>query len=193
MSTTAKLTLPTLTPESADQGVAQRLRDARARLGYVPNFYANVANSPGAFETYFLGYERFRAESGFTAPEQEVVFLVISRFHGCTYCMTAHSMVADKVSKVPRDVLAAVRAGNPLPDARLQALAEFTHTMVASRGRPTPQELESFLSAGYSERSVLEVILAIAVKTITNYTNHLFHTKNDPPFGPYTWEGTGED
>lgn len=78
-----------------------------AQSGFVPDMYAGMVNSPGLLEKYLLGYERFRKESGFTPVEQEVVLLTISRFHGCTYCMTAHSMIAAKMSKVPRDVLEA--------------------------------------------------------------------------------------
>lgn len=73
-------------------------------------------------------------------------------------------------------------------DAKLQALSVFTRVMVASRGKPTRQDLQVFLAAGFSERQVLEIILAIAVKTISNYSNHVFHTDVDPVFAGYRWE-----
>lgn len=187
--TIAKLTLSAQTPASAEPQAAQRLKEAQERLGFVPNMYANMANSPGVLETYLGGYDRFRSESGFSPSEQEVIFLAISRFNGCTYCMAAHSMIAEKMSKVPSDVLKALRAGTPLPDLRLQALAEFTHVMLASSGKPTPQDLQQFLSAGFRERAVLEIILAIAVKTLSNYSNHVFHTQTDPAFAAYAWNG----
>ena len=186
--TTAKLTLPAQTPATADPQAAQCLKEAQVRLGFLPNMYANMANSPGVLETYLGGYDRFRSGSGFSPSEQEVVFLTISRFNGCTYCMAAHSMIAEKMSKVPGDVLKALRAGTTLPDPRLQALAEFTHVMLASWGKPTPRDLQQFLSAGFHERAVLEIILAIAVKTLSNYSNHVFHTQTDPAFASYAWE-----
>ena len=184
---TAKLTLPAQTIGTAQSDAAQRLREAQERLGFVPNMYANMANSPGVLETYLNGYDRFRSDSGFTPAEQEVVFLVISRFNGCTYCMAAHSMIAEKMSQVPHNVLDALRSGTSLPHVRLRALAEFTGVMMASRGRPTPRELKQFLSAGFTERAVLEIILAIAVKTLSNYPNHVFHTETDPAFAAYAW------
>lgn len=107
------------------------------------------------------------------------MFLTISRDNGCDYCLAAHTMIAEKVSHVPGAVLDAMRRGAQLPDARLQALSVFTHTMVETRGRPNPAQLAAFLASGYSERHALEVILAIAVKTISNYSNHLFHTEID--------------
>jgi uncharacterized peroxidase-related enzyme len=164
------------------------LETSQRNLGFVPNMYANMVNSPGVLQTYQLGYELFRSEGGFTPVEQEVVFLSISRFNGCSYCMAAHSMIGDKMSKVPADVLAALRDGRALPDAKLQALAVFATIMVESRGAPTPEQLAAFKAAGYSDRHALEIILAIAVKTLSNYTNHVFHTEADAAFQGYAWQ-----
>ncbi|BCI85828.1 hypothetical protein NIIDMKKI_10340 [Mycobacterium kansasii] len=60
--------------------------------------------------------------------------------------------------------------------------------MVESRGLPTAAELESFLAEGFAETDVLQVLLAIAVKTISNYSNHLFHTDVDAAFAGQIWE-----
>lgn len=61
-----------------------------------------MAHAPGALSTYLHGMDWFRKESGFTPAEQEVVLLVISRINDCHYCVAAHSMIAEKVSKVRR-------------------------------------------------------------------------------------------
>lgn len=156
-------------------------------LGFVPNMYANMANSAGLLETDMVGYRHFRAASGLAPAEQEVVLLTISHENRCEYCMAAHSMVGDRMSGVPAPVLSALRAGTELPDARLQALSAFTRTMVKERGTPTPEQLAAFLAAGFGEGHVLEVILAIAVKTISNYANHVFHTDLDAVFAGYRW------
>jgi uncharacterized peroxidase-related enzyme len=190
MSETAKLTLSAKTIDTAAARAKSALEGAKKNLGFVPNMYANMANSPGVLETYLHGYDLFRQESGFTPPEQEVVFLTISHFNACTYCMAAHSMIAEKMSKVPPAVLAALRQGSPLPDPKLQALSTFTRIMVDSRGNPTPAQVKAFLAAGYDERKVLEIVLAIAVKTLSNYSNHVFHTKVDPAFSSYQWGAT---
>lgn len=187
MSQIARLSLSPKTPETAEPEAGVQLKGAQQRLGFVPNMYANMANSPGLLATYLSGYDQFRSESGFSPAEQEVVFLAISRFNGCTYCMAAHSMIAEKMSKVPSDVLGALRADNPLPDPKLNALARFTRILVENRGRPSPQDLSAFLAAGFQERHVLEIILAIAVKTLSNYSNHVFDTRPDPAFATYAW------
>jgi AhpD family alkylhydroperoxidase len=115
------------------------------------------------------------------------VLLTVSHENGCEYCVAAHSFLADAVSKVPRSVTAAIRAGAVIPDPRLRALSDFTRIVVANRGLPSRPEVQAFLAAGYTERHVLEVVLAIAVKTLSNYANHLSHTGLDPVFGSHAW------
>lgn len=182
-----RFALPAQTIGSAHPDVRPLLEKAEAQLGFLPNMYAVMANSPGLLSTYLDGYGRFRKASGFTPVEQEVVFLTISRTNGCDYCIAAHSMMADRVSKVPAAVTEAIRSGRAIPDARLHALSHFTETMLRSRGMPLKHDVDAFLAAGYAERHVLEIILAIAVKTLSNYANHLFHTPSDAAFEGYEW------
>ena len=187
MTTHAHLsTLGLLTPENAPDGSRELLDAAHAQLGMVPNMYAEMANSPGLLGTYRFGYDQFRRHSGFNPSEQEIIFLAISRFNGCAYCMGAHSAIADG-NKVPTAVTDAVRAGEPIGDAKLQALNVFTTTMVDTRGRPSDVELKEFLAAGYTENQVLEIILAISVKTLSNYLNHIFDTPLDKAFSRRAW------
>jgi AhpD family alkylhydroperoxidase len=150
--------------------------------------YARMANVPGLLETYLTGYSAFRTESGLSPAEQETILLAIGRTHGCGYCVAAHSTLAD-LAKVPAEITDALRAGEPLPDPRLDALATFTVAFVESRGLPTAAQVEAFLGAGYTENDILQVLLAVAVKTISNYTNHLFHTPVDDLFARRAWEG----
>jgi AhpD family alkylhydroperoxidase len=139
-------------------------------------------------ETYLFGYDRFRKDSGFTPAEQEVVFLTISRENGCHYCVAAHSTLADKSSGVPREVTDAIRDGDPIPDPKLRALSEFTRSLLSKRGFADRADLQRFVAAGYREEQVLEVVLAIAVKTLSNWSNHLFDTPVDPMFGDRAWQ-----
>lgn len=187
-----KLALPTLNADQAEPLARKRLQEAQAKMGFVPNMYRVMANSPGLLDTYIHGYELFREKSGFTPQEQEVVLLAISRENGCTYCVAAHSFVADKMSGVPEEVTNAIRDGRAIPDARLAALHDFTRTMVAKRGLPSRADVRAFLTAGYSERQILEVVLAIAVKTLSNYANHLFRTPVDEAFAGRAWADPNE-
>jgi uncharacterized peroxidase-related enzyme len=187
MASNRRLTLDPRSVENAEPRAAELLEQAKRKNGRVPNMYAAMANAPGVLDTYLHGYDLFRKESGFTPVEQELIFLTISRENGCEYCMAAHSTIADNVSRVPREVTDAIRADQPISEPKLNALATFVRAMFRTRGRPSEGDLADFLGAGYSERQVLEIVLALAVKTLSNYTNHLFDTEVDEPFASRAW------
>lgn len=189
MSKTARLDLPRLSLDTAEGPQKDILERAKKEVGFIPNMYADMANLPGYLETYLVGYKRFRDQAGFTPAEQDLVFMVISRRNGCDYCMAAHSMLADKVAKMDAEVLAAVRASEEIPDAKLQALAVFTDAMLESNGYPSQDDLDTFKAAGYTDINAMGIVLALAVKTLSNYSNHIFNTPVDEAFGDYEWQG----
>lgn len=187
MSNVYKLTLSKRTVDDPDPGVSGILKDVQEKMGMVPAMYAGMVNCPPLLESYLGGYDGFRSSSGFTPVEQEIVFLTISRLHECRYCMAAHSFVADVMSKVPPEVTDAIRNDQPIADAKLETLRQFTRIMTESRGNPTPEQGRAFLDAGYTEAHMLAIILAISVKVISNYSNHLFHTEVDAGFASRAW------
>jgi uncharacterized peroxidase-related enzyme len=188
MSSAYRMSLPAVDVSTASERVKEPLEAAKKRMGMIPNMYTRMANSSGAFETYLFGYERFRKDSGFSRAEQEVVLLSISVENGCEYCVAAHSAIADTSSKVPREVTDALRGGTTIADTKLRALATLTRAIVATRGRPSEVEVRGFLDAGYTEKQILELVLAVAVKTISNYVNHLFETPVDAQFKGREWK-----
>jgi uncharacterized peroxidase-related enzyme len=178
-----KINLSPITDDSHET-----LTEARKNLGFIPNMYRNMATAPGLLETYLYGYQQFREQSAFTAQEQELVFLTISRENGCEYCVAAHSMIADKMSGLAPEITEAIRTDGQISDPKLAALQQFVKVMHHSRGLPTKVEVEAFMAAGYTERHILDIVTAIAVKTMSNYTNHLFHTPVDSVFSDWTWQ-----
>ncbi|MBI4006778.1 MAG: carboxymuconolactone decarboxylase family protein [Gammaproteobacteria bacterium] len=187
MNSEYKVTLSPITLENADNKARPVLDKALKEVGFIPNMYTFMVNSPALLELYLHGYGLFRKESAFSPAEQEVVFLAISRENACHYCVAAHSMLADKISNVPTDVIYAIRNGENIVDSKLNSLSAFTQIMVKSHGRPGRADVDTFLNAGYSECHILDIILAIAVKTLSNYSNHFFHTPVDDMFKEYRW------
>lgn len=163
------------------------LKAAKKNLGFIPNMYRNMATAPGLLETYLYGYDQFREHSAFSPQQQEVVFLTLSRANGCAYCIGAHSFIADKMSDVPPEVTDAIRDDKQIADKKFAALHAFTKIMHEKRGLPNQVDVENFLEAGYSERHVLDIVTAIAVKSMSNFTNHLFHTELDEMFQERAW------
>ncbi|CAM4125108.1 carboxymuconolactone decarboxylase family protein [Gillisia limnaea] len=179
---TYKIGLNSVELEDANEQQKEILENAKKANGMIPNMYKKMVNLPALQNTYDTGYHQFRKDSGFTPAEQEVVLLTISIENSCGYCTAAHSYLAENVSKTPKDVIEAIRQGKEIEDDKLSALHEFTKVMNESRGNPTPDQAKKFLNAGYSEKQILAIILAQAVKTISNYSNHIFHTEVDEAF-----------
>lgn len=175
------------TIDTADGDAAERLADTQKSTGMVPNMYGMMANSPGLLATYLDGYQRFRDGSGFTPAEQETVFLTISRYNECDYCMAAHSFIADHMSKTPVEVTEAIRADGTIADERFAALVAMTRALLESHGHADEADVAAFVAAGYTETQVLELVLAVAVKTISNWSNHLFATPVDDAFASRAW------
>ena len=88
---------------------------------------------------------------------------------------------------MPAELTSAIREGRPVTDPRLGPLIVFTTVFLEGRGRPTAEQAAAFLGAGYTEIQILAVLLAIGVKTLSNYANHLFHTSVDSAFAGHQW------
>tara|TARA_R100001129_G_scaffold3196_2_gene3216 strand:- start:10564 stop:10785 length:222 start_codon:yes stop_codon:yes gene_type:complete len=69
-----------------------------------------------------------------------------------------------------------------MADLKLQALRIFTEAVLEKRGHVDETDLRPFFEAGYGNRQVLEIILGIAQKTMSNYTNAIAQTPIDEPF-----------
>ncbi|MBK7573439.1 MAG: carboxymuconolactone decarboxylase family protein [Bacteroidetes bacterium] len=176
-------------PESVNEEQRRLFERSKKENKMVPNMFKVMANHPPLLEAYMNGYAAFRSQSKFTPAEAEVVFLTISAENNCTYCVGGHSFAADLMSKVPLEVTEAIRNNTALPEGKLKELSVFTSLMVNKRGNPYEQDVEAFLKAGYTEQDILSIILAISVKTISNYTNHIFRTELDGIMKTREWLG----
>ena len=75
-----------------------------------------------------------------------------------------------------------------MDDAKLEALRVFAEQVNVSRGRPTTAEVDALLAAGYTNRTVLEVVLGTSMKVLSNYTNHITETPLDDAFAGNAWK-----
>lgn len=177
--------LPVLTFDTVSEPARDSLERAQRAFGFVPNLVGVLANAPIAARAYLALSEIFGTGT-LSEIERQVVLLTVSVAHGCEYCVAAHSTVARGV-RMPPAVLRALRTDEPLPEARLEALRRTTAALVARRGWLTDDERTRFTAAGYTEGQLLEVIVGVALKTLSNYTNHLASTPVDAAFAADTW------
>lgn len=187
MATATKFNVEPKTPETAQEPATSVLNETQQKMGMIPNMYAYMAVNPALLDAYNHAYNSFRENAGFNAVEQEVILLSISYENECDYCMAAHSFLADSASGVPSEVKDAIRNGQEVPDAKLNALSKFARKMVEKRGWVNDQDLEAFLDAGYDKSQVHGIIAAIGAKVMSNYSNHISKTPLDAPFQSYEW------
>ncbi len=164
------------------------LENTQKSLGFVPNMYVTMGANPALLDAYAYSYKSFRANAGFSPVEQEVVFLSVAYENNCEYCMAAHSFVGDMMTKVPVEVTDAIRNGTQIPDTKLAALSKLTRSLTATRSNVSQDEIYEFLDAGYSETHVLGIITGIAVKTMSNYSNHITNPEIDEAFAGRIWK-----
>lgn len=175
--------------ETAPEASKPLLEASQKAFGRLPGLHKVLAESPQAYEGYQLLHKLF-TETDFDADELTVVWQSINVEHACHYCVPAHTGIA-KMMKVSDDITDALRNETPLASDKLEALRTFTIQMVRSRGNVTDAQIEAFFAAGYSHRAVLDVILGLAQKTISNYVNHVAVTPVDEVFHPLKWERSG--
>ncbi|WP_341502529.1 carboxymuconolactone decarboxylase family protein [Gallaecimonas sp. GXIMD4217] len=178
--------LPAHDLDSAPQAARPHLEKALSSLGFVPNLYAQLAEAPTTLEAY-LTLNRLFEQGSLDARQRQLILLVTSVENGCGYCVPAHSVIAKQMAGVPAEVVAAVREGQPLSDARLEALRRFTLALLRHRGKVPDLELQAFLDAGHSQAQALEVVLGITIKTLSNYANRLAGTLAQPEFAAEAW------
>lgn len=178
-----RFTIHTL--ESAPEGSRPVLEQAKKGMGFVPNLYGALAESPVALKAY-TSFSELLQGADFSPVERNLIWLAVSRANGCTYCVAAHSAISG-MYKVPEAYIQAVRDGLPLAEAKLQALRHFVEVVVESRGWAPESEVEAFLAAGYGKRQLIEVVAFVSHKTLSNYLNHLAETPLDAAFAPLAW------
>jgi uncharacterized peroxidase-related enzyme len=174
------------TKETAPEASRATLEATAKKYGFVPNLYGVLAESPTAVQAY-AGINKALEQSALTPVEQQVVALTVSVTNDCAYCVGAHSMVAQMVH-MPEDMLAALRDQKPLSDKKLNALRTLVMSLMFHRGWVPEQDLEHFVAAGYTRRHVLDVITFLALKTLSNYANHIAHTPLDAQFAAQSWK-----
>jgi len=178
-------TLKIHTIESAPEASKSLLENSQKAYGMIPGLHGVLAGSPGLLNAYQTLHELFVASS-FNEEELTVVWQTINVEHECHYCVPAHSAIAGMM-KVDNDINEALRNRTPLANPKLEALRNMTLSMVRNRGNVSEQDLSTFYAAGYGQQQVLDIILGLSQKVISNYTNHIAKTPVDAPFQKFAW------
>ena len=174
------------TIENAPEKSKAILEGVKAKFGFVPNLMGVFAASPEILQAY-LTVSSLLDKTSLTETERQIALLAASSVNNCEYCMAVHSTVS-KMQNLPADVIEAVRGNSAIGDRKLEAFRQFVIAVTEKRGFGEADEIAAFLNAGYIEQNILEVILAVAMKTLSNYTNHIAETPLDEAFAPAKWK-----
>lgn len=178
MSTTSRIATP---PSIAASPAATQplLEDVNKQLGLVPNMFRVIANSPAGLEG-FLGLNAALGKGKIDARTRERIALAVAEVNGCDYCLSAHSYLGKHLAKLDDAELAANREGGST-DPKANAAVRFATQIVRARGHITDAEVQAVKAAGYDDAQLIEIVLHVALNTLTNYVNVVANTAIDFP------------
>ncbi|SEB41644.1 carboxymuconolactone decarboxylase family protein [Terriglobus roseus] len=167
--------------ETAPERSRPVLTDVQKSFKFIPNLFGAFANSPTILEGY-VALEKVFSKGTLNPVERQIVLLSASVENDCGYCTAAHSTLLKAFLHVPAEVVSAVRSNTAVSDPKLAALIVLTKEIVAERGHVSALVLDNFFAAGYRKDQVLEVLVGVALKTMSNYVDHISPTEIDPAF-----------
>lgn len=153
-----------------NQGIFDTLKEA---VGFVPNLYATYAYSENALQNYLT---LSNAKTSLKAKEKEVVNLAVSQVNNCEYCLAAHTAIG-QMNGFSGEQILELRAGRASFDNKFDALARLAKNLTENRGSADQAVLDNFFNAGYTKENLVDTIVLVGDKTISNY---LHKTTNVP-------------
>ena len=168
-------------PTRADvnPGNQQIFDNLHKALGFVPNLYATIAYSDSGLARY-LAYQN--AKTSLSNKEEEAVNLVVSQVNGCIYCQSAHTVIG-KMNGFTDEQLLDIRRGKST-DAKLNALVALAADITKNRGRASGDLVDDFYANGYTNETLVDLILQVSDKTAMNYLHNLTEVPVDFPLAP---------
>ena len=173
----SRLHIPSV--ETSPAASVPLLDAVKKQLGVVPNLMKLVGNSPAALEGY-LSLNGALAKGSLGAKTGERIALAIAEINRCDYCLSAHTYLATHVAKLDAAEINANRNGQS-NDAKADAAVRFAASVAKQRGHVSAEEVQNIKAAGYSDGEVVEIVLHVALNTLTNYVNSVAETEIDFP------------
>jgi len=172
--------LPTPASIETSPAASQPLLEAvKKQFGVVPNLFRLVGTSPAALEGY-LGLNGALAKGALEASTRARIALAVAEVNGCDYCLSAHSYLGKNLTKLSDAEIAANRNGHSA-DAKADAAVGFAVKIVNARGHVSDADVKAVKDAGYDDAQVIEIVLHVALNTLTNYVNEVAKTAIDFP------------
>lgn len=176
----SRIPLPA-TIEASPEGARPLLEAVKAKIGFAPNLYRLIGNSPAALEGT-LALSGALSKGSLDAKTRERIALAVANINGCDYCNAAHTAIG-KSLKLDVAEIEANRGGHS-QDARAEAAVSFARKVAVSRAEVSEADVAAVRAAGYSDAELVEIVAHVALNVLTNYINEVFKTPLDFPAAP---------
>jgi uncharacterized peroxidase-related enzyme len=172
--------IPTPSSIESSPAASQPLLEAvKKQLGVAPNLFRIVGNSPIGLEGY-LGLNGALGRGTLDVRTRQRLAILVAELNGCDYCLSAHTYLGKNVAKLDDAEMAANRDGTSA-DPRARAALVFAAKVVGARGHVTEADVQAVKTAGYDDAQIIEILLHVALNTLTNYVNTALATEIDFP------------
>ena len=149
----------------------------KQKLGAVPNLYSTLAYSENALEAYV---QLENSKTSLTRKEVEAATLVVSEVNNCVYCLSAHTMVA-KMNGFTEEQTLEIRSGRASFDKKLDTLVQLAKQLSEKRNPGDGQLVSAFFEAGYTQEHLIDLIVHIGDRTISNILHAVTQVPNEFP------------
>ena len=173
------------TTETAPEAARRTLVATEKRFGYLPTAVARLAEAPLLLDGFLKLSAMFETTS-LDPLARETLIMTMATRNGCHLCVAMHTAKLRELDADPA-LVQALRDDKPLPDERLQAVRDFTHTVLDTAGAVSDEALREFTDAGFTTRQALEVVLGIGTYTMSTFANRLTRAPLDEPMTPFAW------
>jgi len=165
--------------EAAPAAARPLLEAVKKQIGSVPNLFRAVGNSPAALEGY-LGLNGALAKGSLDSKTRERIAIAVAEVNGCGYCLSAHTYIGKNVAKLDDAEITANRSGAS-NEVKANAAVHFAVQVVNARGHVSDGDIAAVKAAGYDDAQIVEIVLHVALNTLTNYVNEVAKTDIDFP------------
>jgi uncharacterized peroxidase-related enzyme len=167
------------TVDAAPAAAQPLLKAVNAQLGVVPNLYRLLATTPAGLEG-LLGLSGALGKGTLEPKTRTRIAITVAEVNGCSYCLSAHAYIAKNMTKLSDAEITANRGAHS-EDAKADEALAFARKVVDTRGHVSEADVQAVKAAGYSDAQVLEIVLHVALNTLTNYVNVIADTDIDFP------------
>jgi len=166
------------TTETQNEQAEKILATVEEQFGFRPNLIEELVTAPAAAQVYLRGQDAM-ADSSLTPTQQQAVQLAVATHNECHYCDAAHAALGRQSGMASEDI-DAIRNGDLPRDTDLRGVVSATRRVLEERGWLDDADLQELSAGGVDRQTLYEILAFVALKTLTNYVNHIADTEIDP-------------